>query len=150
MAESLSGRRLVIFRRTAGDQPTDAADLYIADTLGELGLFFRVARLVVMGGSFVAGIGGHNPLEPARVGAAVISGRAVFNFERTYEDMWRARAALPAEGEDDLAELMANMLAHPERAREMGLRAKAYCERGDKALKTAWGALQPLLPDRAA
>jgi len=146
LAESLSGRRLVVFRRSAGDAPTDAADVYIADTLGELGLFFRAARLVIMGGSFLPEIGGHNPLEPARLGAPVVSGRAVYNFERTYEGMWSAHAALPADGEDDLADLMANLLGHPERAREIGLRAKAYCERGDKALEAAWTALKPLLP----
>lgn len=150
IAEALSGRRLVVFRRSVGDAPTDTADVYIADTLGELGLFFRAARVVVMGGGFAEGIGGHNPLEPARLGAPVISGREVFNFQRTYDSMWAAHAALPAGGEADLAELMANLLAHPERAREIGLRAKAYCERGDKALEAAWTALKPLLPPREA
>ena len=146
IAEALSGRRLVVFRRSLGDQPSDTADVYIADTLGELGLFFRAARMVVMGGGFAPGIGGHNPLEPARLGAPVISGREVFNFERTYDSMWGAHAALPADGEADLAELMANLLAHPQRALEIGLRAKAYCERGDRALAAAWTALKPLLP----
>ncbi len=42
---------------------------------------------------------------------------------------------------------MANLLACPDRARELGLRAKAYCERGDKALAAAWTALKPLLPE---
>ncbi len=150
IAEALSGRRLVVFRRAVGDAPTDAADVYIADTLGELGLFFRAARMVVMGGGFSPGIGGHNPLEPARLGAPVISGREVFNFQRTYDSLWAAHAALPAEDEDDLAERIANLLAHPERAREMGLRAKAWCERGDQALEAAWTALKPLLPPREA
>lgn len=151
LAESLGGgRRLVVFRRANGDQPTDQADVYIADTLGELGLFFRAARAVVMGGGFLPGIGGHNPLEPARLGAPVISGTEVFNFERTYREMFAARAALPADDPDMLSQRLADLLAHPDRAREMGMRAKAYCDRGEQALKAAWGALQPLLPGRQA
>ena len=146
LAESLAGRRLVVFRRSLGDAPTDACDIYVADTLGELGLFFRAARMVVMGGGFIPGIGGHNPLEPARLGAPVISGPHVFNFEGAYDGMWSAHAALAADSEDALADVMGNLLAHPDRAREIGLRAKAYCERGDTALRAAWTALEPLLP----
>lgn len=150
LAEALSGRRLVVLRRANGDEPQDQADIYIADTLGELGLFFRVARAVVMGGSLLPGIGGHNPLEPARLSAPVISGIEVFNFERSYREMFAAHAALPAEDAQVLAQRLADLLAHPDRAREMGLRAKAYCDRGQQALKAAWGALTPLLPPKAA
>jgi 3-deoxy-D-manno-octulosonic-acid transferase len=146
IAESLSGRRLVVFRREAGDQPADAADIYIADTLGELGLFFRAARLVLMGGGFLPDIGGHNPLEPARLSVPVVSGTQIANFQRTYDEMFAAKAAYPADDIDTLAQRMADLLAHPDRAREMGLRAKAYCDRGEQALKSAWAALKPLLP----
>jgi 3-deoxy-D-manno-octulosonic-acid transferase len=146
IAEAMASRRLVVFRRSNQDQLADVCDVYIADTLGELGLFYRLARLVVMGGGFAPGVGGHNPLEPARLGVAVITGLSVFNFQRTYEQMFAARAALPAEDGAALAARMADLLAHPDRARELALRAKAYCERGEQALKAAWAALTPLLP----
>ena len=59
--------------RSQGREPDRDTDLYVADTLGEMGLFLRLADVVVMGGSFSAAlekppVGGHNPLEPARLG----------------------------------------------------------------------------------
>ncbi|HXV01454.1 MAG TPA: 3-deoxy-D-manno-octulosonic acid transferase [Caulobacteraceae bacterium] len=65
--------RLAIARRSAGGDPASAR-VYVADTLGELGLFFRLARLAFIGGSLIHGVGGHNPLEPARLGCAVAAG----------------------------------------------------------------------------
>ena len=63
-------------------------DVYIADTLGEMGLWYRLAHLAVIGGSLVPGVGGHNPLEPARLGCPFIAGP---NVER-----WPAYEALRA------------------------------------------------------
>ncbi len=68
-----------VARRSKGELPTRDTEIYIADTLGELGVFYRLCPLVVMGGSFVPH-GGQNPLEPARLGAAVLSGPHVGNF----------------------------------------------------------------------
>ncbi len=68
-----------IARRSAGELPDRDTEIYIADTLGELGVFYRLCPLAVMGGSFVPH-GGQNPLEPARLGAAVLSGPHIDNF----------------------------------------------------------------------
>ncbi|MGZ3298866.1 MAG: 3-deoxy-D-manno-octulosonic acid transferase, partial [Asticcacaulis sp.] len=59
---------LHVAQRSLKEPITGAIHVYLADTLGELGLFFSLADMVVMGGSFLSGIGGHNPLEPARLG----------------------------------------------------------------------------------
>ena len=61
--------------RSRGGALTTDTDLYVADTLGEMGLFLRLADVVIMGGSFAPAlgreaVGGHNPLEPARLGTA--------------------------------------------------------------------------------
>src|SRR5262249_25094805 len=53
--------------------------IYIADTLGELGLFYRLAKIVFIGGSFVEH-GGQNPLEAARLGCAILFGPHMHNF----------------------------------------------------------------------
>ena len=68
-----------VARRSKGELPTRDTEIYIADTLGELGVFYRLSPLAVMGGSFVPH-GGQNPLEPARLGAAVLSGPHIGNF----------------------------------------------------------------------
>jgi 3-deoxy-D-manno-octulosonic-acid transferase len=68
-----------IAQRSKGELPSRSTEIYIADTLGELGVFYRLCPLAVMGGSFVPH-GGQNPLEPARLGAAVLSGPHIDNF----------------------------------------------------------------------
>ena len=66
-------------RRALGEDPPEAAGLWIADTIGEMGLLFRLAPVVFVGGSLVAH-GGQNPLEPARLGCAVAIGPHAENF----------------------------------------------------------------------
>jgi len=55
------------------------ADIILCDTMGELMNLYAIADIVILGGSFVEGVGGHNPLEPAFFGAKIISGPHVFN-----------------------------------------------------------------------
>lgn len=133
-------------RRAAGQELNDATQVYVADTLGEMGLFFRMADLVVMGGSFLPDIGGHNPLEPARLGLPVITGPHVFNNASTYAELFAAGAALEAADAGALARQVAELLADPDRAREIGEAGLAYAERQQGALEDAMGRLDPLLP----
>lgn len=95
--------------RSRGEEP---GDVYIADTLGELGLFFRLCPLVVMGGSF-ADIGGHNPIEPGQLGCAVFYGPVMYNFLTISEDFLSARAAIQVQGRDDLVERLKAAFADP-------------------------------------
>ena len=64
-----------------------AGTVFIADALGELGLWFRLAHLTIMGGGFFPGVGGHNPLEPARLGAPFVSGLHVENWVAAYREL---------------------------------------------------------------
>lgn len=89
-------------RRGAGETP-GAAEVYIADTLGELGLWFRLARVSIVCGSFKDGIGGHNPLEPARLGCAAISGPHVDNWQGVFNDLADADAIVMARDGEELA-----------------------------------------------
>ncbi len=66
-------------RRSLHQGPRKDDHIYIADTLGELGLFYRLCPLCVVGGSFVP-IGGHNPIEPAQLGCQIFYGPHIFNF----------------------------------------------------------------------
>jgi 3-deoxy-D-manno-octulosonic-acid transferase len=131
--------------RSRGESPA-GADAYLADTLGELGLFFRLADVTVMGGGFVPGIGGHNPLEPARLGCAIVTGPDVFNAADVYAEMIGAGAVRVAPDEAGLADTLGELLTEPERARAMGRAALAFAERQGAALDEALARLSPLLP----
>lgn len=72
-------------RRRAGFEPADAeTDIYLADTIGELGLFYRLADIVFVGGSLIPH-GGQNPLEAARLDSAILYGPHMFNFAETVD-----------------------------------------------------------------
>ena len=70
--------------RSHEELPTATTEIYVADTLGELGLFYRLAPIVFMGGSLVEH-GGQNPIEAIKLGAAVVHGPHVGNFADVYD-----------------------------------------------------------------
>jgi 3-deoxy-D-manno-octulosonic-acid transferase len=92
IASAIVGAGLSCTLRSRGLLPTGATDIYIADTLGELGLIYRVAPIVFMGGSLIPH-GGQNPIEPAKFGAAILHGPHVANFADIYAALDRARGA---------------------------------------------------------
>ena len=78
--------------RSRGELPGVDTDIYIADTVGELGLVYRVAPIVFVGGS-LATHGGQNPIEPIKLGAAILHGPHVWNFAEIYAALDRAHGA---------------------------------------------------------
>jgi 3-deoxy-D-manno-octulosonic-acid transferase len=133
-------------RRSLGEALGPEVDAYVADTLGELGLFYRLADVVVLGGAFVDGLAGHNPLEPARLGAPVITGVHHEAFAETYAELLQQKAVLIARDPGELRRAAAELLADPRIARALGQRARAVADAGREALEPAWARLQTLLP----
>lgn len=88
---------------------TNDTEIYIADTLGELGLFYRLANIAFVGGSMVEK-GGHNPLEPAQLENAILHGPHIFNFEDTYRDLRRSGGAALVRNERELASAVQRIL----------------------------------------
>jgi 3-deoxy-D-manno-octulosonic-acid transferase len=74
---------LVPAQRSAGRLPDPRTDIYVCDTLGELGIIFRVTPIVFMGGSLIPH-GGQNPIEAIKLGAAILHGPHVANFKDIY------------------------------------------------------------------
>ncbi|HYG27553.1 MAG TPA: 3-deoxy-D-manno-octulosonic acid transferase [Caulobacteraceae bacterium] len=144
VVEALRMMDLTTARRSTGEPLTAATRAYVADTLGEMGLLYALADVAVMGGSFAPGIGGHNPLEPARLGVPVITGPHVFNFAEVYEAMTAAGGAVMVEEPQALYTLLANLT--PGSLNAMGETAKAFANAGAAALDETWSRLQPLLP----
>ncbi len=83
VAAMLEGRGLTTARRSANEAIAAETAVYLVDTLGELGLVYRLADIAFVGGS-LAPHGGHNPLEPARLDCALVTGPHTENFSETY------------------------------------------------------------------
>jgi len=146
IAAELLGQGFAVARRAAGEPATATTGIYVADTLGELGALIAAADVVVMGGSFVNGVGGHNPLEPARLGAAIVTGPEVFNAAQTYASMFAAGAAIEAGDAEALTRHLRGLLAYPAIARRLREAALAYAGRQSAQLDEAMALLTPLLP----
>ncbi|GAB5457564.1 MAG: 3-deoxy-D-manno-octulosonic acid transferase [Henriciella sp.] len=83
----LSCSNLSWANRSRGEVPSIKHDILLADTIGEMGLWYRLADFVYLGGGHAPGVGGHNPLEPIRLSRPVVTGPSVFNFEESIADL---------------------------------------------------------------
>jgi 3-deoxy-D-manno-octulosonic-acid transferase len=88
--------------RSRRELPRADTDVYVADTLGELGLIYRLAPIVFVGGS-LATHGGQNPIEPIKLGAAVLHGPNVWNFAEIYAALDKAHGAEEVSDAEGLA-----------------------------------------------
>jgi 3-deoxy-D-manno-octulosonic-acid transferase len=130
--------------RSREEMPAASTDIYVADTMGELGLFYRLAGVVFMGGSLVPH-GGQNPIEAVKLGAAIVHGPHVFNFTDVYDALDGAGGARKAGGQEALTKQLGQLLANAE-AREAMLAAstRVVAELGG-ALERTLAALEPYL-----
>lgn len=135
---------LAVARRSAGDSLSPDTTIYVADTLGELGLWYRLAPVVFVGKSLV-GTGGQNPLEPARLGCALVFGPSMSNFEQISEELLSCGAARRIADQEDLATVLADLLGQPEMMDEMARAGLDYGATGGKALAHTMVHLEPLL-----
>lgn len=146
IATELTGLGFKVVQRSLGEPIVGETEIYLADTLGEMGLFYRLANVAVMGGSFVPGIGGHNPLEPARLGLPVLTGPHVFNAAELYDEMFACVAAIPAGDRATLTRHLKGLLGNPQIHRQMSDAGLAYAARQSGTLSRALDLLKPLLP----
>ena len=134
-----------VARRSAGEPPD--AEIYLADTMGELGLFYRLCPVVLVGGSLVPH-GGQNPLEPARLGAAVLFGPHMRNFAEAEARLIAAGARRVAGG-DELATAVGDLLANPAEATRLGGALAAATAQDAGVLDAVVAAMLPMLDARA-
>ena len=141
--------------RSEGREPDRDTDLYVADTLGEMGLFLRLADVVVMGGSFSAAlekppVGGHNPLEPARLGKPAVTGPDMSNWAAVTDALVRAGGLTIVDAPWDLPAVLAPLLADDKAARALGDRGRLAAAEAGSGLDRLMEALVPLLPSPPA
>lgn len=109
IANMLKQKKLKYAVRSKEEKIEEDTDIYIADTVGELGLFYRLTGLVFIGGSLVPH-GGHNPLEAARLECAIITGPYIDTFSRVYKELFEVSAAIKVADGAELFEQVDNLL----------------------------------------
>lgn len=136
---------LVCALRSRGGQPGPGTAVYVCDTIGELGLFYRLAGVVFLGKSFTGG-GGQNPIEPARLACAILHGPMIGNFADAYAALDKAGGALKIGEPDKLGDTLVELFENAAKLRAIARAAGDTVERLAGAVERSMRALEPLLP----
>lgn len=144
VARELAARGLTVARRSRGDGIAPGTDVYLADTLGEMGLFYRLAEIAFVGGSF-GDIGGHNPIEPAHLGCAVLHGPDMRNFSEVAEDLAEAGGSWQVRDAAGLARAVGRLLDEPDTRRHQAEAAKEVASAQADMLARVLAELDPFL-----
>jgi 3-deoxy-D-manno-octulosonic-acid transferase len=148
LAAMLRARGLTVARRSQKDDIVAGTDIYLADTLGELGLFYRLVGIAFIGGSLVP-VGGHNPYEAARLDCAILCGPDMSNAANLAHALAAAGALETVDSAETLAAAVGRLVRAPA---ERDRRAAAALAVADASRSTLDAVLKTITPwlDRIA
>ena len=95
--------------RSDGEKINNYTEIYIADTFGEMGLWYRISSISFLGGSMTE-VGGHNPFEPATLGSAILHGPHVWSAAEAYEELGKVKASLQVKNPEELSQAIVDLL----------------------------------------
>jgi len=147
IAERLRAAGLKVGLRSEGMLPEADSDIYIADTIGELGLFYALAPVAFVGGSLVDR-GGQNPVEPIKLGAAVLTGPNWQNFRDSYRKLLDAGGCKQVTDATSLAEAALDLLEDEDARHTMTERALSTVSAMGGALPRTLAELETYLPPK--
>jgi 3-deoxy-D-manno-octulosonic-acid transferase len=146
IVEIASAAGLPTALRSRGALPGPTDDVYVVDTMGELGLVYRLAPIVFVGGS-LASHGGQNPIEPIKLGAAILHGPHVWNFSEIYSALDAAHGADVVEDVGKLSVRLGALLKDANQRTALVAAARETVKALGGALDRTLAALEPYLLD---
>ena len=148
IARLLTNANLKVALRSEGKLPDASTDIYIADTIGELGLFYNLVPVAFVGGSLVPH-GGQNPMEAIKLGAAVVTGPHWRNFADAYEELLASGGCAQVSEANDLATAVLLLLEDAQARARMMARAEGTIAQMGGALPRTIAEIERFLPPRA-
>ncbi|RED11939.1 3-deoxy-D-manno-octulosonic acid transferase [Pontivivens insulae] len=143
LVREFRGQGWSVAHHSEGDRPGPETGILVADTLGELGLWYRLAPVSFVGGSLTEN-GGHNPYEPAALGSAIIHGPHVANFRDAYSALGRVDGAREVNNPDELSHVV-TVLMQPDAAARMATAAWTIVSDGAGTLDAVLERMTPRL-----
>jgi 3-deoxy-D-manno-octulosonic-acid transferase len=144
----LEKRGVAYVLRSREEEASAATEIVLGDTMGELMTFYAAADVAFVAGSLVP-IGGHNLLEPASVGAPILTGPHNFNAEDIFLKLEEAGAVQSVTDPRALGQAVAALFGDPDRRRAMGRRGREVVEGNRGAVARLLDLIEPLLPPPA-
>lgn len=145
LAEGLRKTGLTIAQRSQGEAITAATDIYLADTIGEMGLFYRLVEIAFIGGTLVPH-GGQNPTEPARLDTALINGPYVDNFRAIFDELKSGEATRFINDQKALNDTVNLLLSDNGFRSKMIANSRAVADRSGGAVARSMAGLKKILP----
>ncbi len=149
VAELLVRNGLKFARRSQQDPIDLSKNIYLADTLGELGLIYVLAKVAFVGGSLVPH-GGQNPLEPARSDCAILTGPYTENFADIFEDLLKNKGAESVTGSKSLAIAVSALFQDEVGRQEKAQQALKVATKANRVLDTVIEKIKAHLPNSTA
>ena len=137
---------LKVVRRSSNRLPTADTDVYLVDRVGKMGLVYSLSKIAFVGGSLLEGLSGHNPLEPARLDCAVITGTHISSFADTYMSMFAFEGVDRVLAPEELAPAVLKYMTNSKARKAKAEAALKYAQSRDAVLDYVWTYLAPLLP----
>jgi len=116
-------------QRSKNQSINDATEIYLADTLNELGIFYRLVDFAFIGGSLLP-IGGHNLYEAIKLNCAIITGKEIFNFTEIYDDLLRTDGCVMVKDSTELENVIRKFLSNKQLS-------KTYNDNANKLISTS-------------
>jgi len=141
---------LKVLRRSSNRMPTADTDVYIVDRIGKMGLVYSLSQIAFVGGSLLDGLSGHNPLEPARLDCAVITGTHISSFADTYMSMFAFEGVDRVLAPEELAPAVLKYMTDTKARKTKAEAALKYAQSRDAVLDYVWTQLAPLMPSHSS
>ena len=142
LEEKIKQRGLVVHRRSRHENMK--ADVFLGDTIGEMGLFYRLSDFVFVGGSLVE-FGGQNMLEPMRIGACTIVGPHTFNFKEIIRKAKKQEAITEVKNKEELLEKILELSENPLKVKQISQNGQMLANSETRVLERVIDVLKPYL-----
>jgi 3-deoxy-D-manno-octulosonic-acid transferase len=127
-------------------RPIGDAPVYVADTLGELGLFYSISPVALVAGSLLPTLKGHNPIEPAKIGSAILTGPYIESFQDIFEGLFAAAGTQVAGNAAAIAEAVSRLWRHESERETQVNAARAFAAQGAAAFASTVAQLACMIP----
>ncbi len=144
VANLLESHQYVIARRSLQQLPTKLTKVYLADSMGELGVWYMLADIAFVGGSLV-NVGGHNPIESAIVATPIIMGKYTQSCQQVVNQLKHVGALIQVNHSDELTEAFSQWLTNPEQAKQGGRAGQQLAENYQNATGQQVAMIQTIL-----
>jgi len=144
IAAALTAQGHAVGLGSRGDVPGPDTEIFVADSLGQMGLWYRLATVVFVGGSFGTE-GGHNPLEPARLECAMVFGPDMANAQELADALISRGGAVQVSDQHWLQGAVGTLLSSPDLMAQRAGAAAAFANAQAQILETTMEAIAPWL-----